>query len=132
MRRLTKKEKKKGNNHKSSKRELLTAPGLEGARGGKRKYWIPLVIRWEPPGEMQPQRFVGMARTAGGRRTEVRRNTTTLSYSLISCSIYQWPSPTRREIMEDTVYRGRDPTAHKHGAEVRIEKGMRMDTIQCT
>lgn len=99
MRKLTKKrkEKKKGDNHKSAKRELLTAPGLEGARGGKRKYWIPLGARhnWEPPEELQPQRFVGMARMAGGSRTEVRRNTTTLSYTLISCNIYQWPSPTR-------------------------------------
>ena len=91
------KEKKKGDNHKSAKRELLTAPRLEGARGGKRKYWILLGVRhnWEPPEEIQPQKFVSMARMAGGSRTEVIRNITTLSYTLISCNIYQWPSPTR-------------------------------------
>lgn len=91
MRKLTKKEKKKGDNHKSAKRELLTAPELEEARGGKRKYWIPLGARhnWEPSEEMQPPRFVCVARMAGGSRTEVRRNTTTLSLAL------PMPSPTR-------------------------------------
>lgn len=136
LRRLTKKEKKKGNNHKSSKRELLTAPGLEGARGGKRKYWIPLVIRWEPPGERCSHRglwaWPGQQEEAEQRWEETPRPSPTL-WSPAASTNGQVPLGDRKqEIMEDTVYRGRDPAAHKHREEVRIEKGMRMDTIQCT